>query len=137
LSSVIEALAPANHGDDLPASAAFTEIAEGDALRDRSFWFRVHEVATVSPHVGIGREHLGVSLTVIYEARRDGNHMDDITTTDRTQIAKALLDESNWGRPVSSINALSQGGSEVLPSTMKDNGDLVIVETNFEIEVST
>lgn len=135
LTSVIESLTPVNDGTDL-SDVVFENIPEGDATRSRGFWWTVQEIGTVSPTVS-GRINLGITLTVVYENGRSTQQTDETIVLDYNALSDAMLNEANWNRPTSTIIALSQGGDEVLLSSVRDTDNLRFLDVNFEMQVST
>ncbi|MGB1373641.1 MAG: hypothetical protein ACPG6R_11005 [Aequoribacter sp.] len=135
LTGALEALTLSTWSEGLPASG-LTNVPSGDATRSRTFWWRVRGFAVHSPAT-LNMQAVDVSLFLNYALMRDLQSLDAVMMADATRVTDAIIDETNWNRPASTIVAVGQGGPFLLRSTVADGDDITQMEINFTIDVRT
>jgi hypothetical protein len=139
LVSVIEATTPTTQKRGLPA--AFAHVPEQPATLEgngRTFRFSVQNprgVGPLMPSTQALRSRVEVSVEVDYGVDLEPEELDDAMMQDYLVLRAALLDDSGWDRPSSTIENVFPGTSpDILPATIDRDETGVRLVIVFDLE---
>lgn len=112
VAAIVKGTTPTTKARGLPSSFALAPAGGDDNVPDsRGFWLEVDAVSErrIIRSAGAAWTTADVTIAIAYRYDVDRDKLLDAQMQDYRELTKRLLDDSQWGRPTSTITRIGDG----------------------------